>query len=97
MKDLTTTFKINSAFQLTGRQFYIIGDILSGTVKIGMIADLTEIGIEKSVVIETVEFALFREGEEVGEEVGLGFSGLTEAEKEVLKTKAPFATAIRIR
>lgn len=97
MTNSATTLKINSAFQLTGRQFYVLGDIVSGEIRIGMIADFTGIGIEKSLVIETIEFARLSENGEVWEEVGLGFTGLTESEKELLKAKAPFTTPILIR
>jgi hypothetical protein len=93
----SATFKIKSAFQLTGTHFYVLGDVLSGEIRIGMKADLTSIGIEKSFVIETVEFARMSENGEVWEEVGLGFSGLTDNEKELLETKAPNAAPIFIR
>jgi hypothetical protein len=96
MIDSDTVFKIKSAFQLTGRQFFILGDILSGTIKKGMTADMSSIGINKKFIIEAIEFALHRDGDKVWEDVSLGFSGLTEPEKQLLKTQAPFATPISI-
>ncbi|HKC34997.1 MAG TPA: hypothetical protein VKB95_03010 [Chitinophagaceae bacterium] len=41
-------------------------------------------------MIETIEFALFRENNKAWEDVGLGLSGLTEEEKEILKIQNPF-------
>ena len=68
------TLKIKSAFQLTARQFFILGEIR----------------------IEAIEFALFHEDNKVWEDVGLGLSGLTEEEKEILKTQSPFGLPISI-
>jgi hypothetical protein len=96
MTNSVATFKTKSAFQITGRQFFVLGDISSGTIKKGMTADMTNIGIEKQFIIEAIEFALFRDGDKSWEDVALGFSGLTETEKELLKTQAPFATPIKI-
>ena len=96
MTNSNATFKIKSAFQVTGRQFFILGEILSGTIKIGMIANISSTGIDKEFTIEAIEFALHRDGDKVWEDVGLGFSGLTDTEKELLKTQAPFTTPILI-
>src|SRR5690606_10209891 len=44
--DLTTaTFKLNTSFQLTGRKFYLVGEIVKGEVKIGEFIDLTMVGL----------------------------------------------------
>ena len=91
------TFKIKSAFQVTGGQFFILGDILSGKIKTGMIANISSTGIDKELLIEAIEFALHRDGDQVWEDVGLGFSGLTDGDKEILKTQAPFTTPILIK
>jgi len=96
MTNSEATFKIKSAFQLTGRQFFILGEILSGVIKKGMMVDLSSIGIEKKIMIEAIEFALFREDNKVWEDVGLGLFGLTEEEKEILKTQSPFVLPISI-
>jgi len=97
MANPNATFKIKSAFQVTGRQFFILGDILSGTIKIGMVANISSTGIDKELIIEAIEFALLRDGENTWEDVGLGFSGLSEAEREILKIQAPFVTPILIK
>ena len=90
------TFEIKSAFQLSGRQFFILGQIISGTINVGMIADLSSIGIDKLMILESIEFALHRNGDKVWEDVGLGFSNLTESEKAILKSQSPFLTPILI-
>jgi hypothetical protein len=96
MTNSEATFKIKSAFQLTGRQFFILGEILSGVIKKEMAVDLSSIGIEKKIMIEAIEFALFRNDNKVWEDVALGLSGLTEEEKEILKTQSPFVSPVSI-
>jgi hypothetical protein len=90
------TFQIKAAFQVTGRQFYIVGDILSGTIRQGMKVDLTAVGIPKKFTIEAIDFALHRTAEKVREVPGLVLSGLTELEKQLLRTGSPFVTPISI-
>ena len=90
------TFRIKSAFQLTGRQFFILGDILSGSIRKGMYANLKQIGINKSLIIEVIEFALHRKENKSWEDTCLGFSDLSETEKEFLKSNSPFSTPITI-
>ena len=90
------TFQIKAAFQVTGRQFYILGELLSGTIRKGMKVDLTAVGIPKKFTIEAIDFALHRSDEKVWEDPGLGLSGLTEHEKQLLRTGSPFTTAISI-
>ena len=92
----TTTFQIKSAFQLTGKQFFVLGDILSGAIREGMEADLTSIGIDKRPIIETIEFVLTGDRDNVWEEVALGFSNLTETEKDFIKSQSPFSKSILI-
>jgi translation elongation factor EF-Tu-like GTPase len=96
MTNSNSAFKIKSAFQVTGRQFFILGEILTGTIKIGMTANFSSIGIDKEFTIEAIEFALHSDDDKVWEDVGLGISGLTDAEKEILKTQTPFSTPILI-
>jgi len=96
MEFTRVTFEIKSAFQITGRQFFILGQILSGTINIGMIADLSNIGIDKLLIIEAIEIASHRDGDKVWADVGLGFSSLTESEKAILKSQSPFLTPILI-
>ena len=61
-----------------------------------MMVDLSGIRIEKKIMIEAIEFALFSNDNKVWEDVGLGLSGLTEEEKEILKTQSPFVLPVSI-
>lgn len=88
------TFKVKAAFQVTGRQFFLLGDILSGVIKIGMIADLSSGGVDKRLTIEAIEFALHCDGDKVWEDAGLGFSDLTESEKKLLQSQPPFTISL---
>ena len=63
MANPDATLKIKSAFQVTGRQFFILGDILSGKIKIGMAANISSTRIDKEFMIEAIEFALHRDGD----------------------------------
>ena len=92
----TIKFNVKSAFQLTGRHFFILGDLLSGSIKKGMLADLSGIGLNKITKIEAIEFALHRSENNAFEEIGLGFSDLTDTEKDFLKSQSPFSTPIVI-
>ena len=51
-------FKLNSSFQLTGRQFYLLGEIRNGNIEIGNFIDLTMLGMNCKPKIESIEFAL---------------------------------------
>lgn len=88
------SFQIKAACQLTGRSFFLLGEILSGKIQKGMTVDLHPIGVDKKLVLEAIEFALHREEGKVWEDVGLGISGVTEGEKELLKAGSPFSQPI---
>lgn len=94
MANPEATFKVKAACQVTGRQFFLLGDSLSGIIKIGMTANLPSIEGNKKFSVEAIEFALHRDGGKVWEDVGLGFSGLTEAEKNLLKAQSPFTISL---
>jgi len=96
MNDITASFEIKGAFELTDRPFFILGNILSGVIRKGMMADLTAVGIDKRCPIEAIEFALHRMEDNAWEDVGLGLNTLTEAEKALLKAGSPFAAPISI-
>lgn len=91
LQNEVTTFKVESVFQLTNKNFYLLGLITSGTIKVGMNAHLENIGISKKIQIVALELT-------TSEAVGLSFdsSHLTEQEKEYLRTKIPFETKIII-
>lgn len=86
--DLTVAqFKLNDSFQLTDRQFFLLGKIMKGEIKPGHFMDLTIFGLNKKPKIEAIEFALKRHDGKVWEDIGLGTNELTEDEKEYVKTK----------
>ncbi|WP_153795812.1 hypothetical protein [Foetidibacter luteolus] len=92
----TATFKIKYGFQISGRAFFVVGDIVSGVIKTGMVADFSNIGIDRTLKIEAIEFALHKEGNNALELIALGFNGLSESEKETLKNLPPFTKVILI-
>lgn len=89
-------FKLNSSFQLTGRQFFLLGEIIKGEIKQGQFMDLTMLGLNKKPKIEAVEFALKRQDGKVWEDIGLGTNELTEEDKEYLKNVSSFGTPFDI-
>jgi hypothetical protein len=90
------TFQISSAFQLTGRGFYILGDLLSGKVRPNDRADLTVLGLAIKPKIIAVEYALHVNQEDRWEDTGLHIEDISELDKEHIKTKSPFVTPILI-
>ncbi len=95
--DLTVAqFKLNGSFQLTGRLFFLIGQITKGEIKQGQIMDLTFLGLNKKPKIEAIEFALMRQDGKISEDVGLGTSELTEEDKEFIKVKGSCITPFDI-
>jgi len=88
------SFQIKAALQLTDRSFFLLGDVLSGRIKKGMMVNLCPTGVDKRLVLEAIEFALHREETKVWEDVGLGISGLTEEEMELLRAGSPFCQPI---
>ena len=94
---MSTTFKIESAFQLKNRYFYVLGKLLSGRIKQGMLADFSLIGINKKIIIESVEFTLHKDDKGNGfENIALGFSAFDENEKKKLISNSPFDRSISI-
>lgn len=77
-------FRILSAFQITGRYFFVAGILKRGTATVGDYLDLMMLGISKKVQIKAVEFALRKEGTE---DIALGLDELSDSEKQLLKTK----------
>lgn len=95
--DLTVAqFKLNSSFQLTGRQFFLLGEITKGEIKQGQFIDLTILGLNKKPKIEAIEFALKRQDGKVREDIGLGTNELTEEDKLYLKSIGSFGTPFDI-
>ncbi len=95
-QQIVASFQIASAFQMTGRHFFVLGDILTGNIKVGMNADFTTLGLAIKPVIRAIEFSRRNDDGLVWEDVGLGFSDLTDDDKEFLISKCPFLTTIFI-
>jgi hypothetical protein len=89
-------FKLQSAFQLTGRPFFLLGQITKGEIMQGQFIDLTMLGLNKRPKIEAFEFALKRQEGKVWEDIGLGTNNLTEQDKEFLKRLGSFGTPFDI-
>lgn len=89
-------FKLNSSFQLTGRHFFIIGEITNGRVEIGNYIDLTMIGLNCKPKIESIEYALKKVDGKAVEDIALGTSELTEIQKEQLERVGSFGTPFDI-
>lgn len=89
-------FKLENSFQLTGKHFFLLGQITKGEIKQGQFIDLTMIGLNRRPKIETIEFALKREDVKVREDIGLGTYGLTEEDKDYIKNIGSFGTPFDI-
>ena len=89
-------FRLKSAFQLTGRHFFLLGQITDGQINKGDFMDLTMLGLNKKPKIEAIEFALKKENENVWEDVALGTDELNEDEKDYLKRLGTFGTPFDI-
>ena len=89
--DLTVAqFKLENSFQITGRHFFLLGQISKGEIKQGQYMDLTMLGLNKKPKIEAIEFALKKQDGKVLEDIALGTNELTEEEKEYIKSKGSF-------
>lgn len=84
-ESIVAQFKLDSVFQITGRQFFLVGQIVKGEIKEGKLMDLTALGLNKKPTIKSIEFALKRQGEKSWEDIGLGTDELTEEDKQYLK------------
>lgn len=89
-------FKLESSFQLTGRYFFLLGQITKGEIKQGQFVDLTMLGLNRRAKIETIEFALKQQDGKVWEDIGLGTNDLTEEDKDYIKSIGSFGTPFDI-
>ncbi len=90
--DLTVAqFNLKSSFQLTGRQFFLVGELTKGEIKQGQFMDFTIWGLNKKPKIEAIEYVLKRQDGNVWEDLGLGTTELTEEDKEFIKSKGSSA------
>jgi len=95
--DLTVAqFKLENSFQITDRQFFLIGQVINGEIKQGQFMDLTMLGLNKKPKIEAIEFVLKKQDGKSWEDIGLGTNELTEEEKEYIKSNGSFGTPFDI-
>lgn len=95
-ESIVAQFKLNHVFQITGRQFFLIGQIVKGEVKEGQLMDLTVLGLNKKPKIKSIEFALKKQDGKAWEDIGLGTDELTEEDKQHLKNRNSFEISIDI-
>lgn len=89
-------FKIDGAFQLTGRSFYLLGEIIEGEINPGQLMDLKTIGLHKKVKIESIELGDKPNNGKPWNGIGLATHELTEEDKEYIKQQASLHPVINI-
>jgi hypothetical protein len=89
-------FTLNDTFQITGRKFFLTGQIIEGEIKEGQHIDLRMLGLNKKIKIESIEFVLKRQDGKAWEDIALGTNELTEQDKEYLKSIHPFKKTLDI-
>jgi hypothetical protein len=89
-------FKLKNSFQLTGRHFFLIGQVTKGDIQIGAFMDLTMLGLNRKPKIETIEYAVEQQNDEAIENIALGTSELTDDDKKYLKNIGSFGTPFDI-
>jgi len=89
-------FKLNDIIQITGRQFFLIGQIIEGEIREGQRIDLRILGLNKKIKIESIEFALKHQDGKAWEDISLGTNELTEQDKEYMKSIHPFKESLDI-
>ena len=95
--DLTVAkFKLENSFQITGRQFFLTGQVTKGEIKQGQFMDLTMLGLNKKPKIEVIEFTRKNRDGIVLEDIALGTNELTEEDKKYLKNVGSFGTPFDI-
>jgi hypothetical protein len=89
-------FKFDSAFQISGGYFVLLGDIIAGVVNPGDLIDLTPLGLTCKPVIEEINFARKMRAGLPSEYTGLCTNTLAETEKNVLLSLKDIAKPIDI-
>ncbi|WP_172278760.1 hypothetical protein [Chryseobacterium sp. LAM-KRS1] len=93
---VTAQFKLDFVLEITNRPFFLIGQIINGEINQSHLIDMTNVGIDKLVKIDSIEFAHYHQNEQISGSIGLATSGLTEEEKQYLKDKSPFRKPVII-
>ncbi|MBB4805066.1 hypothetical protein HNP38_000338 [Chryseobacterium defluvii] len=89
-------FKLNSCFQLTGRKFFILGEITEGEIKQGQYMDLTMLGLNKKPKIESIELAFKQQDGKAWEDIALVTNELTEEDMIYLKNIGSYRAIFNI-
>ncbi|WP_104417693.1 hypothetical protein [Neolewinella xylanilytica] len=74
--DIVGKFKVFTAFQITGRGLFLVGELKSGTVKVGDYINLTMIDSTLVPNISAVELVLRYEENEAVEDLAIGVKEL---------------------
>lgn len=94
--EVTAKFKIDSAFQLTNRKFYLLGEIIDGEIHPGQLIDLKTIGIDKKIKIESIELGDKPNNGKPWNGIGIGTNELREEDKQYLKQQLFFHPILNI-
>lgn len=89
-------FQLKSSFQLIGRHFYLLGDIVEGEINVGNFVDLTFLGLAIRPKIDAIDFLLKRNEKITVEDIGLGIGELDYSIKRFLIEKHSFGIPIDI-
>jgi translation elongation factor EF-Tu-like GTPase len=84
-------FKLEFAFSIIDRGFFLVGKLLEGEVRQGNYIDLTPIGLNCKPTIERIEFALKRQDGKAWEDFALGTRELTNEQQAYIKKVGSFA------
>lgn len=80
------TFKLNDAFSINKRGFFLIGEIKSGAIQIGNLIDLTPLNLNCKSKIQSIEFVLKKQDGKIWEDIALKIDTLTQTQKDYLTT-----------
>ncbi|RYU92696.1 hypothetical protein [Emticicia agri] len=89
-------FRFESAIQITGRGFFLIGTLNKGEVKQGHYIDLIPIGLNCKPRIESIEFALKRHDGNVWDDMALKTNELNDEQQLYIKKTGSFALPLDI-
>lgn len=90
-------FRISAAFEISLRnKLFVLGDVKSGEVKVGMRMDLTVLGFKTKPRISAIEYARQSSDGRTFESIGLELEDLSDYEKEYLRTAGPFSMYVPI-
>ncbi|MBA4849407.1 hypothetical protein [Emticicia sp. BO119] len=89
-------FRFESAFQINGRGFFLIGKLIKGEIKEGNYIDLTPIGLNCKPIVERIGFALKHHEGEVWEDFGLGTNELNPEQQLYIKSLGSFPLSLDI-